>query len=84
MLQGDQLIILNGKQIDSFDAFDVHKTSAEVFVTVLRDGQEVCLSTTKPSAEAPLGISVKKGVDISGITALSEGLKGNTTLQSLK
>ena len=83
MLPGDRVILVNGKQINSSDAIAVHKASAEFSATVLRNGKEVIVSATKASADAPLGINVKRGVDAC-IDALCEALKSSTTLISLK
>ena len=84
MLPGDRVILVNGKQINSSDAIAVHKASAEFSATVLRNGEEVIVSATKASADAPLGISTDHGVDSSGINALCEALKSTATLISLK
>ena len=75
LLPEDHLILVNDTKIDSVDALGTHKNSAEVVLKVMRSGSELTMKTTKASAGAALGITIKCGVNTEGLIALCHGLK---------
>ena len=80
-LPGDRLLLVNEVKVDSFDAVKSHTASAEGMCKVLRDGQQIDLSFSKPSANAALGITVKAGMNNVGI---ADVLRVNGSLTSVR
>ena len=50
----------------------------------MRGQQELELNFVKPSADAPLGINLKRGFNTDAIKAIAESLKVNTTLKAIR
>ena len=86
MLPGDCLLLLGCRNspsvretINSREAVAFHKTSAELSCTVLRNGQEIELSISKPSKDAALGIVHGAGLNVDAVKAIAAVLPSSLT-----
>ena len=73
----DQLMLINGKVVDSFDASNAHTDSAVVTCMVRRGAHEIEIRFSKSSANATLGCSLKYGQHIN---AMARALSATTSL----